>query len=205
VALAWLGNLAYRRRDSNRARQLFTEALAMARSVGERHCVAFTLRYFGEATSAENESEARAYLVESQHLYRELGDLQGPAFDEYFLGRLECLHGRYTAARPHYCVAVRPFADWMWVEMVVRSLQGLAIVATGQRQPERAARLVGASARLRDNASVPVSPVEQAELDTAFATARQEFVEAEFAAAWAEGQAMTLEQAVAYALVADDA
>ena len=200
VALAWLGNLAFRRRNSNHALHLFTEALATARSVGERHCLAFTLRYFGEATSTENESAARAYLVESQRLYRELGDLQGPAFDEYLLGRLECLHGHYAVAREHYRTSLRPFKEWNWLEMVARPLQGLAMVAAGERQPERAFRLAGASAQLATAASVEVSPIERAELDEALAPTRQMLGENGSASAWAEGQAMTLEEAVAYAL-----
>ncbi len=200
VALAWLGNLAFRRRDSDRARQLLTEALATARSVGERHCLAFTLRYFGEATSTESESEARTYLLESQRLYRELGDLQGPAFDEYLLGRLECLHGRYAVAREHYCTALRPFKEWSWLEMVARPLHGLAMVAAGQGHSERALRLAAASARLRDAVSADVSPIEQAELDHALAPVRRVVAENVGAAAWAQGQAMTLEEAVSYAL-----
>jgi predicted ATPase/transcriptional regulator with XRE-family HTH domain len=200
VSLAWLGNLAFHQSGLESARHLLAESLATARLTGERHCVAFALRYFGEATSAESESEARAYLVESRRLYRELGDLQGPAYVEYLLGRLECLHGHYVVAREHYCAGLQLFVDWVWLEMVVRKLQGLAIVAMGEQQSERAHRLAGASARLRDAASVDVSSVERAELNRALALARESLSEEEIAAAWAEGQAMTLEEAVAYAL-----
>ncbi|HLZ08349.1 MAG TPA: hypothetical protein VKT80_07180 [Chloroflexota bacterium] len=90
--------------------------------------------------SAESEAEAGAYLTESQRLYRELGDVQGSAYDEYLLGRLNCLHQHYDLAREHYWAGLPLFKDWMWLEMVVRSLNGLARVAAGLATPrERSA------------------------------------------------------------------
>jgi hypothetical protein len=43
-------------------------------------------------------------------------------------------------------------------------------------------------------------PVEQANVDHDFALIRAQLDEAVIAAAWAEGQAMTMEQAIAYGL-----
>jgi hypothetical protein len=47
---------------------------------------------------------------------------------------------------------------------------------------------------------MPSSPTERAEDDIDIATIRAALDESQLAAAWAEGRAMTLEQAVAYAL-----
>ena len=49
-------------------------------------------------------------------------------------------------------------------------------------------------------ATRPRSPVEQADVDQDFAVIRSQLDEATIEAARAEGQAMTLEQAIAYAL-----
>ncbi len=200
VAQAWLGNLAFHQGDLDRARHLLIESVAIARSVGERHGVAFALRYLGEAAIAESDTEARTYLFESRQLYRELGDVQGPAYVAYLLGRFDCLHGRFDAARQHYETGLREFRDLIWIEMIVRSLNGLAMLAAGQGKAQRVYRIAAASARLRDASGIVVSPVEQAELDRALATARSTLGEAGVAAASAEGHSMTTEGAVAYAL-----
>jgi hypothetical protein len=47
---------------------------------------------------------------------------------------------------------------------------------------------------------VSLPPGEQADYDRMVSTTRAQFDETTFAAAWAEGQTMTLEQAIAYAL-----
>ncbi len=82
-------------------------------------------------------------------------------------------------------------------------LIGLAGIAGRQGQPERAARLFGAvepSAEANARHGEPFFPVHQRELDRDLAAARAQLDETAWAAAWAEGQAMTLEQALAYAL-----
>jgi len=77
--------------------------------------------------------------------------------------------------------------------------------ARGRRgRPARALRLASAATALRQANGKPTSPGDQAQLDHSLKMARQMLGEEEAAAAWTSGQAMTLEQSVAYAL-ADDA
>ena len=68
---------------------------------------------------------------------------------------------------------------------------------------ERAVRLLAASASLRGAASITPPPVEQAELVGNLDAARRSLGEARLAAAWAEGSAMTRDQAVTLALAAE--
>jgi hypothetical protein len=105
MAQSWLGHLAFHRGDPNHG-PLLIEAVRIARTVGERQCIAFALRYLGEATSAASDSQSRAYLRESLRLYEELGNVWGPAYVEYLLGRLDWLHERYDEAGAHYRVGL---------------------------------------------------------------------------------------------------
>ena len=82
-------------------------------------------------------------------------------------------------------------------------LEGFAKLALAAGQPERAARLLGAAEALRDQLSVPIPFIEQADHNQAVTQARERLGEAVFTAIWAEGQAMTLEQSIAYASAAD--
>jgi hypothetical protein len=80
----------------------------------------------------------------------------------------------------------------------VVGLAGVAAAAGGAR---RAARLLGAAAALLATAGLlQPTPGWRDDHARATAAARAQVDEQTFAAAWAEGRAMPLEQAVAYAL-----
>jgi hypothetical protein len=68
-------------------------------------------------------------------------------------------------------------------------------------QPVRAARLFGASQTLRGTSSAPIGAVVEYARDVA--NVRAQLDAATFAAAWAEGEALTVEQAIAEALAED--
>ena len=80
------------------------------------------------------------------------------------------------------------------------SLEYLARVAGGLGQPERAARLFGAAEALREAIGAPLPPSGRDDHEREVAAARAHLDEHAFVQALAEGQAMSLEQAIAYAL-----
>jgi hypothetical protein len=67
-------------------------------------------------------------------------------------------------------------------------------------QPERAARLLGAAEALLAVSGACIDRVDQAEYERIAAAARAQLEDQAWAAAWAGGQAMPLEQAICYAL-----
>jgi hypothetical protein len=81
---------------------------------------------------------------------------------------------------------------------------GFLAVAAGQDADgaRRAGRLYGAAESLREAIGWPRAPAEWEEHEGQVAAARARLGEAAFATAWAEGRAMTLEQAIAHALEA---
>jgi non-specific serine/threonine protein kinase len=83
-------------------------------------------------------------------------------------------------------------------------VEGLACVASGRGQADRAARLFGAAETLRETIGVALLPAERADHERAVAAARAGVDDGAFAAAWAEGRAMTLEQAAEYALATEE-
>jgi hypothetical protein len=88
-----------------------------------------------------------------------------------------------------------------WEESNLRDiaycLEGLAGVASAQARPERAARLFGAAAALRELINHPLPPVSRSDYERDVAAARALIDEQFFEAAWAKGRALTLEQAIA--------
>jgi hypothetical protein len=79
-------------------------------------------------------------------------------------------------------------------------LEDLAMIGATQGPPELAARLFGAAAALRKAFGMPSGQYATADYRQRTGSVRTALGEARFAAAWAEGQAMTLEQAVDAAL-----
>ena len=68
------------------------------------------------------------------------------------------------------------------------------------QRPEQAARVLGAAAALRDEIGVPLPPGDRDAYERDLAAVRTALGEAALVAAWAEGRAMSLEQAIAYVL-----
>ena len=85
---------------------------------------------------------------------------------------------------------------------LARALEGLAGVAATTGRPELAARLLGAAEALRLAIQGPLWPSERASYDQHLAATRAALDQTEFAASWAAGRALTLEQAIAFALEA---
>jgi hypothetical protein len=83
---------------------------------------------------------------------------------------------------------------------VIDAIELSAHLALALGRMDRAARLRGAAEAGREAIGTPSSPTERAEADIDIAAVRAALGESQFATAWAEGRAMTLEQAVAYAL-----
>jgi DNA-binding CsgD family transcriptional regulator len=85
-------------------------------------------------------------------------------------------------------------------KMVARaSLDGLACISSAEGASERAARLFGA-AEVLGEAVGPLTPEEDALRAPYLVMARSQLDEASWRAAWAEGRAMSMDQAIDYAL-----
>jgi predicted ATPase/class 3 adenylate cyclase len=80
------------------------------------------------------------------------------------------------------------------------SIGGLARATVGQGRDARAARLFGMAEGIGQLVGTRVPPAEREAYEQDLATVRGVLSEESFAAAWAEGRAMSIEQAIAYAL-----
>ena len=85
-------------------------------------------------------------------------------------------------------------------QATAEGLELLAAIAVGQGQAPRAAQLLGAAASMRAALGTPLLPVRRQAYEYTVATVREALEAQEYAAAWATGQVMTLEQAITLAL-----
>jgi predicted ATPase len=200
AALIYLGVLAERRGDSKRARTLYEESLASFRVIGDKWRSAVGLGRLGNLARAEGDYErARLLYEEALALRREIGNKRDMISPLVNLGFLALLGNRHAEAKQFFEQSLSISREMMSQDDIARSLAGLAGVIGRMGQPERAARLLGALEVLKDDLRSK-QPFERAEYDRNVAAVRAALTEGSFAAAWAEGREMALEQAIEYAL-----
>jgi predicted ATPase/class 3 adenylate cyclase len=200
-ALDSLGHLDRDLGEYEAARRLFEEMLAMAREMGAKSVTGFALCRLGTVAWGAGECEAADRLYEeSLTLLRETGH---PDFFFWPLQGVGCValaHGEYGRARACYRESLVWLQKRRDMPRVAVGLEGLAQVAAAEGDAEEAARLFGTAGALREAIGSPLAPVDRAEYDRSVAAVRAVLGEVAFAAAWAAGRAMSLEQATALAL-----
>jgi hypothetical protein len=85
-------------------------------------------------------------------------------------------------------------------QLVQSALEGFACVAGAKGDAERAARLWGAAQALLEAKDIPRDDDFLVEADTRISVVRSGMTDEEWEEAWGKGRAMTLDEAVSYAL-----
>ncbi|HEV2122651.1 MAG TPA: tetratricopeptide repeat protein, partial [Chloroflexota bacterium] len=199
-ALLILGILMTDQGEHTQAVALYDESLALYRALGNNARIAAIINNLGSVALGQGDyARATALFEEGLALFRDVGDTRGISVCLINLGLVALYQGHYAHALVHYTEALR--LSYELGDMVgIDSLDGIAGVAGAHAHPHRAARLWGAAAALREALGAPLPPADRAKLEPMIAAARAQLDEAAWAAAWAEGRAMSLEQAIADAL-----
>jgi hypothetical protein len=182
-----------------RAVELFRSSLATFESMGDRRGVADAL--FGLAVMSRLQGDlatSRKSAEEARTLHEDLGDLFGVTGDLYVLGRVAAETGESARARGFYLKTLgfmETFGERTGIALILDNLANLANL-TGD--PLRAMRMAGASEALKE-AVGGEAPPELIHLPDPRDMARRTLTEDEIEAAWLEGRAMSLAEAVAYA------
>ena len=165
------------------------------------------LLYLGHAAQLHGAYDRAAQLhQESLAIFRSSGDQHpGPAGAYHSLGETALGQGRLDEAARWLAQGLalsRTLGDQAGSAWC---LAGLGSAAGLDEAPERAARLWGAAERLRQTIGCRPPPAARATYERAMAAARAQLGDNAFATAWEAGRALTLEQAIVYALSEDSA
>jgi len=181
-------------RDPTLIHPLLEESLALFKEVGDKDGLALHCYVSGQvALSQGDASMARSLLEESLALYRDLGDRQRMAQVLVGLAKVEAYQGDLSTAHILYEESLS-IARVGYKLDIASGLEGLANVVAAQGELAWATRLWGAAEALRDTMGAPLPPLERPDYEHATATARTALGAEAFAAAWAAGKTMTLEQ-----------
>jgi predicted ATPase/DNA-binding CsgD family transcriptional regulator len=194
--LLHLGETMLGQGDRERARSYLEEALAAARAAGEHGYECVLLKTLGYIARLEGDyPRATRLLEEALTIGREIGFAFGAAEALAYLGETARDRGEDARAAElltQGLTAFRELGDRVGVGLC---LIGLASVAGGIGQVTPAARLFGAAEAIHDAVGHRPTPGEDPRRERVAAALRARLDEPAVAAAWAEGRALSLDQA----------
>jgi non-specific serine/threonine protein kinase len=188
--------------DFARADALTEESLALCQTLGEAWGIAralnnlgyraYLLGDFGRAAALLDDAVTFGRMAGDRSLLAYILDSRGAVAEaQSDLGRAADLYQEALAL-------AQVLDDRIVVAMALNALAG---VAARQGQPASAAQMLGAASALREAIGTPMTTTDdEARVAGTVSTARELLGEGEFAAAWEEGRAQPLEEAVTEAL-----
>lgn len=195
------GSQEYIRGNYGRALALHEEGLALRRNLKDSGGIAGILHDMGRMARCQGDDARAAVLYEeSLTRFRELGQKESIAVVLNSLGYAQVCRGNLPRAVALLKEGMSIFRELRIAEGVVISLAGIAVAACASGQVERAGRLFGATSHLLEAIGASIPYADRAEYDRRLGAARTLLGERAFAAVWSEGEAMPMEQAIAYAL-----
>ncbi len=204
LSMSNLGHAIAHGGDRARMVSLRDEVEALLSEPLDKRVRAHLLHFLGFAAEVEEEFEQmRVRIEEALALFRELGDIRNIATLLPILGMVVLIHDRdFEQASKLFEEGLILQRELKYKSAIFFGLLGMAGVAALREQPSRAAKLFGASEALREEIGLSVTPLDDSRYDYEgyLATMRAGLDEAAFEAAWSEGQAMTPEEAIEYAL-----
>jgi DNA-binding CsgD family transcriptional regulator len=173
--------------DVERAISILEEGIELMREAGDKWETSFMLAHLGMIyLDRGDQARATRNFEESLALSREVGAKFAGIVSLYNLARMAESRDDRKRAEVLYAYC----------------LEGLAEVAGRRNDPERAVRLFGSAAALLEAAGDPLyaHAQDRTRYERAVEALRSRLGGATFAAAWSEGRAMEMGQAVEYAL-----
>lgn len=185
--------------DTAAGRAWFERARESAVHAGDAWLTAFASHFLAIALTYEGEyDDAAAHFEQGNELIERVGGhRQGVAFSLFHLARIATIGGDLPVAAARLRQAIECFRQVGDRRGIGYSLAGFAILAAAAGEAERAARIAGAVAALQLVLGPFLEAPLQAEYDEHVAAVRATLDPATYAAAWAAGQAMGIEQAIA--------
>jgi predicted ATPase len=189
---AWLAG------DLDRAEPRLQASLHRFERLGDREAVAAALVHLAAVAHYRGDRERAADLVDmGLGRYAELGFPEGVAWAHNLGGLVELSRGRIGAAEEHLTqsLAVHRGVGDRWRTASV--LCALAEVARRSGAADRAARLLGAAAGIREAIGVPVPGCERPEVDATTSAVRAGLGDMRYEAEWRTGREARLDTLLA--------
>ena len=206
TSLLSLAFASHARGDSETRTELYEESMDLFREQGDKQGLAYCLNNFSLVVCSQGDLGRAAQLAEEAvALLRELGAKGDVALGLCNLGWMALFQDGLGRAGDIYRESLSLAWDTGLNPLVQRTLEGFACVAGASGDAERAARLWGAAQALHETKGILRDTEFLAEADARIALVRLGMGEEAWEEAWRKGRAMTLDEAVSYALEQEEA
>jgi tetratricopeptide (TPR) repeat protein len=200
-AASGLARVALRRGDTHEVRRWSQEALAIARERGDKGDAMNPLHMLAAAARVDGDiQQAKAFYRETLALNRDLSRPQGVRVELLNLGAMETLAGNIREAEPLLRESLEMAHKDGDRYLAPYDLIWLGRVALAHGNPARAATLFAAARAQFDATGLAMDPDEGPEYERGLAAIQGALDGAAFAAAWADGERMSPDDAVTFAL-----
>jgi len=188
--------------DHERAAPFLEESLALSRRIGDKRNIAGTLHNLAEVERQRgNYERAKTLGIQSIALSRQMEDRWQLAMVVGWMGLLAVWsgddHDLAERSLEEALALDRELGNWAYGAYC---LEGFAGLAGARGQGDRAARLWGAAEALRTGIGAPPTPEARPYYERSMAATRTLLGEVAWEAAFAQGTAMSPEEAAEYAL-----
>jgi len=196
-ALDSLGDIAWFSGDFEAGKAYYAESLSLLRQGGDSSRIGLSLYSTGRLhVDYGYYQEATVFLEEGLRLLESVPHWRGVAMCLNALGRLAFFQGDLPLAASRFAEALQWF-DKLGNQMeIAECLQELAVLAAELGRPNRAILFWSVATALRDRLGVSFNTTDLFYLKAT----KHGLRDAAASAAWAEGQRMSLEQAITFAL-----
>ena len=183
------------------AAQRGEEALSISREIDSPPDETFALNMLGLLAWDQGDYErAQALSQEALAMAKENDSEMSSIFALHVLSRVALTKGDYEKAGEFLVPMMEAARLGGDRADITHALDNLAILAAARQQPDRAATIFAANQDWYRRVERSMTSRERAEHDAWLSAAQQALSEEAFSSAWAAGQALTMEQAIAYAL-----
>jgi predicted ATPase/class 3 adenylate cyclase/Tfp pilus assembly protein PilF len=195
-----LGQLAHEAGDHARAVAYYEESLALRRQLGSGEGIALSLSVLGDVLREQgDERRATALYEESLTLYRAMDHVMGVAATLQNLGYLLLRQGQPQRAESLFQESLRLLQERSEPQLRLSGIAGLGGAWVALGRPAPATHLLGAVAAGLAGGGLRLEAVDHSAYTQHIAAARAALGEAAWAAAWAAGEALSLDEACALA------
>jgi predicted ATPase/DNA-binding SARP family transcriptional activator/DNA-binding CsgD family transcriptional regulator len=187
--------------ELERATALIGESLPLFRKLGNKSGLANSLNCLGLVAMFRGDYErAKALIEEGLAVSRRSGDVWCSSMALNHLGLMALLQENYGRAQTLCKESLELSRQSGMVHVIAYALHTSAAYAGSRGQPVHSARLWGAAEALREAIGTALSPMEHLVYEPYIAAARAQVKGGDWEAAWHEGRAMSMEEAIEHAI-----
>jgi predicted ATPase/class 3 adenylate cyclase len=192
---------AFAKGDFAKAYAVHERACDLLKEYGNRWTYAITLYGLANIAIALKEFEtARKKFNIALQIMQDLGAQRNINMIKSDLAHILRLEGNYPQAMSSYRETIKEWQRTGHRAAVAHQLESMAFIAKALEQTGKSIRLLGAAEALRQKINIDMTPQERELYNKEVADLKANMNENEFNSIWADGQSMTMDEAIELAL-----